>query len=155
MASSNCQFHYISYDRFGIFGNWITTTYVVTHNDINSIHPQFLYLNLFFLDRLPFETRTPFRYLIAVFVQYTLVMNVVVIFKCLTTFGFGTCSMLFPLSNDMKNNLKAINNNAKPKRNRWKIANQFSQFVRFHSQLIQFSWMHMSKFSSSWKFSLQ
>lgn len=60
---------------------------------------------------------------------------------CLAIFGLGTCSMLFQLTNDMKNNLKTINDNAQRKRNRSKIVIQFSHFVQFHSKLIQLSFI--------------
>lgn len=62
-----------------------------------------------------------------------------VIVKCLAICGFGTFSMLFPLTDDLKNDLKMINENAKRRRNRSKIVNQFSQFVPFHSKLVQLS----------------
>lgn len=45
--------------------------------------------------------------------------------------------MLFPLVNDMKNDLKIINHNAKHKRNRLAMGKQFAQFVQFHSKLLQ------------------
>lgn len=45
--------------------------------------------------------------------------------------------MLFPLAKDIKHSLKAINDNVKRKTNRPQIAGQISQFVRFHSKLIQ------------------
>lgn len=60
-------------------------------------------------------------------------------FKCLVIFGIGTCPMLFQLTNDMKNNLETININAKRKNSQSKIVKQFSQFIQFHSKLIQLS----------------
>lgn len=61
MASSNCQFHYISYDRFGIFGNWITTTYVVTHVAINLIErteiPSTIYVSVPFFLSIGYHSR--------------------------------------------------------------------------------------------------
>lgn len=65
--------------------------------------------------------------------------TVMVAVKCLVFFGIGTCSMLFSLINDIKCDLKVINENARHKKNRSKISNQFSQFVQFHSKLIQLS----------------
>lgn len=62
-----------------------------------------------------------------------------IISKCLAIFGFGTCFMLFPLTEDMTNILKTINDNARCKKNRPKITNRFPKFVQFHSELIQLS----------------
>lgn len=59
--------------------------------------------------------------------------------ECFLMCAFGTCAMLFPLTKDMKNDLEAININAKRKRTRSNIVSQFSQFVQFHSKLIQLS----------------
>lgn len=47
--------------------------------------------------------------------------------------------MLFPLAQDMQNNLQAINDNAKRKKYGLKIGKQFSRIVRFHCKLIQLS----------------
>lgn len=54
-------------------------------------------------------------------------------------FGFGTCSMLFTMLEELKNNLKTVNKNAKRREHRPKIAEQFSQIVQFHCKLIQLS----------------
>lgn len=59
--------------------------------------------------------------------------------KCLAIFGFGTCFMLFPLTKDLKRSLLIINDNAKRKKNRSKIAKQLPQFIQFHCALIQLS----------------
>lgn len=59
--------------------------------------------------------------------------------KCLAIFGIGTCFLLFPLAKDMKLNLKTINNSAKCKQNRLEMVEELSEFVEFHSKLIQLS----------------
>lgn len=101
-----------------------------------------LILYLFFphsIQRLPFEANTPIRYFIAVTIYYVLLMNTLVALKCLTTFGFGTCSMLFPLTNDLKSNLKTMNDNARRRKYRSKITKQLSRFIQFHCKLLQLS----------------
>lgn len=65
--------------------------------------------------------------------------SVMIAVKCLVFFGIVTCSMLFLLINDIKRDLKLINENAKHKKYRSKISNQFREFVQFHSKLIQLS----------------
>lgn len=54
-------------------------------------------------------------------------------------FGLGTCSMLFPLSKDIKFNLKTVNAIAKHRKNHSKNGNKFLQFIRFHSKMIELS----------------
>lgn len=102
----------------------------------------------FFFQRLPFEMNNPAKYVIGVCIQYMFLMNVMIICKCLGIFGLGTCSMLFPLTKDMKYNLKTINDNAKRRKIRPKIVKQFSQFVQFHCELIQLSFFIQKYFRS-------
>lgn len=90
----------------------------------------------------------PAKYVIGVCIQYMFLMNVMIICKCLGIFGLGTCSMLFPLTKDMKYNLKTINDNAKRRKIRPKIVKQFSQFVQFHCELIQLSFFIQKYFRS-------
>lgn len=71
--------------------------------------------------------------------QYIVVLNTMIVFKSLMVFGFATCSMLFTLNEDLKNNLKTVNDNAKRKETRPNIPNQFSRIVQFHCKLIKFS----------------
>lgn len=59
------------------------------------------------------------------------------ILKCFAIFGFGTCSMLFPLIKDVTYNLETINGNVRRKKNRSKILNRFAQFLQFNSKLLQ------------------
>lgn len=89
--------------------------------------------------RFPFDTKNLIGYLVAIFIQYILLFNVMVSLKCLAIFGIGTCFMLFPLTKDIKNDLKAINRNARHKKKRLKTIDQLTQFVQFHSKLMQLS----------------
>lgn len=91
------------------------------------------------IKRLPFDWRNPKGFLLANFVQFILVTAVMITIKCLAIFGLGTCSMLFPLTKDMKNILKTIDDHAQRRKNQSKIGKQFSRIVRFHCKLIQLS----------------
>lgn len=87
----------------------------------------------------PFDTKNPKGFLMAAFIQYILLINVLLAGKCLVIFVFGTCLMLFPLAKDVKHHLQAINDNTKCKRNRSRIIKEFSQFAQLHSKSIQLS----------------
>lgn len=89
--------------------------------------------------RLPFDTKNPIGYFIAVFIQYIHVISVMVTVETLMIFCAGTSFMMFPLTKDIKNNLKTINHYAKYKKHRPKIIDQLSHFIKFHSKSIQLS----------------
>lgn len=57
-------------------------------------------------------------------------------------FGIGTCSMMFSLAEDMKNNLKAINSRKK----KLEKVHRLSQFVQFHSKLIK---LNLTKYTNT------
>lgn len=60
--------------------------------------------------------------------------------KCFAVVVFGTCSMLFTLTEDMKDGMRIIDANSKRKKKRSKIVQQFVQFIQLHSKLIQLSY---------------
>lgn len=93
------------------------------------------------IKRFPFDTKTPIGFSVAIFMDYILYVGIMITVECLMIFGIGTCSMLFPLTNDMKCDLKSCGVKSKCKKNRSKIVKQFAQFIRFHSKLIQLSHM--------------
>ena len=90
-------------------------------------------------NRFPFDTMNPIGFLVAVFIQYIAMINCMVAVKCTTIFFYGTCSMLFPLADDIKCTLKTINHIAKRKKKRSEVADQFSKFVQFHTKSLQLS----------------
>lgn len=91
-----------------------------------------------FQQRFPFDWKNPTGFLVAIFIQYILVVSVMISLKCLVIFEIGLCFMLFPMTKDIKCNLNAIN--ARPKKNRSKIDEKFPQVVQFHCKLIQLSY---------------
>lgn len=90
-------------------------------------------------ERLSFDAENLIGYSVAMTAQYIFVFNAMITLKCLALFGAGTCFMLFPLAKDIKCSLKSINDNARHKIKRTKIVTQLSQFVEFHSKLLQLS----------------
>lgn len=145
VPSINRQLLRLLYDRFGRLCFWIATSHVVTnfcyhfHSPNLRFYPQFLYIFLQINPRFPFDTKNPIGYLIAVFMEYIFDLSILVSAKCLAIYLFGTFFMLFPLVNDIKYCLKTINYNARHKKERPKISNQFFQFVQYHSKLKQLS----------------
>lgn len=141
MARCNCQFHHIPYNRLQRSGSRITNAHMVItylNNALNAISIDYFYL-LQIIQRLPFDTKNLIGFFAAVFILNVLVFNLMVIVKCFTIFGFGTCSMLFSLTEDIKCSLRTISHTARYKRNRSKSLKQLCQFVQFHSELIQLS----------------
>lgn len=94
---------------------------------------------LFVYERLPFDTKNPIGFIVAGLIQYVFGISLMITIECLAIIVFGTYFMLFPLTKDIKRNLKMINFNAKRRKSRLKIGNRFSQFVQFHSKLLQLS----------------
>lgn len=102
----------------------------------NTLLPQFIFsIN----QRFPFDTKNPVGFSVAIVIQYIQSICSMVATDCFTVCVFGTSALIFPLTKDMKNDLEAININAKRKRTRSKIVSQFAQFVQFHAKLIQLS----------------
>lgn len=132
---------FFAYFTTGMDGSALELAYPMWYDKSqkNFFLSNWCFSNCFPFQRFPFETTTPIPYLFAMMVQYILVSNVMVTITCLALFGVGTCLMLFPLANDVKCSLRAIKHNAKLKRNRSKSVTQLSQFVEFHSKLIQLS----------------
>lgn len=95
------------------------------------------------IHRLPFDAQTPAGFLGGIFIQYVLAFNAMVNLKCLAIFAFGTSSMLFPLTEDIKRNLKRINGNAKRNRNQCKVVKQLSTVMQFHSKSMQLCHLHL------------
>lgn len=116
------------------YGKWISLRL------LHFITAMSMYSLIFqFNQRLPFNAKNPIGFVVAILFECILAGSLMVTVKCLVILEFGTFSMLFPMTKDIKYMLKAINYNTKKKKDRPKIANQFLQVVQFHSKLIKLS----------------
>lgn len=89
--------------------------------------------------RLPFDFKTPMKYLVAIVIQSATVYNTAVMSICPVTFSIGTSFMFISLTKDIRRDLCSINESLKMQFNRSIITRQFVDFIRFHSDLIQLS----------------
>lgn len=58
---------------------------------------------------------------------------------CVLSIGFGAYTFIIALTEDMKINVNAINDNTNIKANRSEIVEQFSDFIETHSRATQLS----------------
>lgn len=69
--------------------------------------------------------------------QYLMTLNLMLITSNNTSLLFGAYTMLNALTDDIKNELDAISETAKVKKNRPAIFVKLAQFIEFHSSVIQ------------------
>lgn len=112
----------------------LSSFYAYYTTDLGNDSFKFLYTMWF-----PFDTKTPIRFSIAILTQYVLLVNVMIVDDCLYTIGMTTLPMLFPLIDDIKRDLYAIQQSLKHRKKRWKLAKPLSQFIQFHSVIRQLS----------------
>lgn len=87
--------------------------------------------------RFPFDTKAPIGFLAAIVLQCFMTSSLMIIFKRFLMFGLATLPLLFPLTDDIKCDLKAIEESLRDKTKRSKMAKPLSQFVQFHSDTRQ------------------
>lgn len=86
---------------------------------------------IFFYQRLPFDWKNPLGYLIAIYLQFIVVSMPLRYMGCfvtlaLTSFLIGMC-----FADDMKNDLKSIDENAKVKLPKTTIYKQLTEMINF------------------------
>lgn len=101
-----------------------------------------LVLNI--VTRYPFDWRTPFGYLAAVFIQYIIAVYGFAFFGAMLSFGLGTYLFTITLIDDAKGVLRNVDDSAKFKRNQTRMLKQFYEFIHFHSNMKQLN--HVSSF---------
>lgn len=99
-----------------------------------------IYNSWHFLRRFPFDTNNPIGYVFAAILQYqVLKYNLLIAANVLPTL-IGVFFIAIALTNDIKNDLNSINENAKMEDNRLEMMmKQLCKFIEFHSTLKQFS----------------
>lgn len=70
-------------------------------------------------------------YMIAILVQIRIAALLVRFIECLVSFGFACFLFSLAAADDMKNDIRLMNENARKKQTRPLIFEQFSEFIRF------------------------
>lgn len=114
---------------------WIMLkSYAVCHHTIR--WPLFSSPN----QRFPFDWNNPLGYFGAVIFEYTTIGCHFWFLSCALTFGVGFCLLTLAVTDDVKDDLKIINENAKSKQNPSQTLNLISEFIQLNSVSKQLSW---------------
>lgn len=89
------------------------------------------------LQRFPFDTKTPFRFSVAMAIQYFIALSLMIVLNCFYMVGVATLPVLFPLTDDIKWNLDSIQRSLRNKRERKRMVKPLAHFVQFHSNTTQ------------------
>lgn len=89
--------------------------------------------------RLPFAWRSPFGFLVAVVIQYTMMSYAAMIGACIIAFAFGFYLYTTAMTKCIKGILFHVNRSAESKTNRKMVHKQIVEFIRFHSRVKQLS----------------
>lgn len=150
-AKINYLLFCIFYVRFSRRCFWAATSNVVSWNtqpfQKESLKEgrktkQFLNTHLFFFpQRLPFNWNNPLGFLFAICLQYILIKYYYFYVASLSSFGIGAFLIFTIGSIDIKDNLTAINDNAKHRKNKEETFEQLKNYIETFSHLKQLSWI--------------
>lgn len=105
--------------------------YLASRNRLHQ-HPIF-----FSIRRFPFDWKNPVGYFFAVTLQYISVVYFFIFTECVIFFGVGCFVFELSATNDLKNDLAAINNSARKKKNKFQALSLVSDFIQSYSNLKQ------------------
>lgn len=83
--------------------------------------------------RFPFNTKTRIGFSVATIIQYIFLLDLMISMECFLLIGIATLPMLFPLTDDIKCDLSAIQRLLRDKTKRIKMTKPLSKFIQFHS----------------------
>lgn len=97
---------------------------------------------MFMIRRFPFDTKSLVGYSFAAIIQYIYVNNMLIVIKCMTIIGTATLLTMFTILNDMNGDLNVIDAiSSKNKRMAFQMGEKLYQFIQFHSDAIQLSFI--------------
>lgn len=100
-------------------------------------------MNVFLIQRYPFDTKSLIGYSFGAITQYTYVNNMLIVIKCLAIIGTATLLMLFTILNDINADLSTIDAIcAVNKRTGFQMVEKLYKFIQFHSDTIQLSFIY-------------
>lgn len=91
----------------------------------------------FYVQRFPFDTKSPTRFCVAIVLQYFLIVNIMVTIACFYLIVIATLPMLFPLADDIKRDLKVLQRSLRDIEQRKRMAKPLAQLIQFHSDTKQ------------------
>lgn len=83
--------------------------------------------------------KNPMGFSVAIAVEYLFFTSLLVMVDCFFLIAIATLPLLFSLTDDIKWDLKTIQQSLKLKAKRLKMAKPLAQFIQFHSNTRQFS----------------
>lgn len=83
--------------------------------------------------RFPFDWRHPIGYFVAVILQFIPIAYHYTFVACEATFEGGLFAFTLSFTEDIRNDVKSLNENAKSQTNRFQTLKQISDFVQYHS----------------------
>lgn len=81
--------------------------------------------------RFPFDCEVPRGYAVAILFQIKMAAIPIRLIGCFASLGFACFLFSMSVSDDMKNDIRSINQNVRKKRLRSNICVQFNEFIRF------------------------
>lgn len=108
--------------------------------DLNPIN--FRPTKIFFkiiVSRIPFDWKTPFGYVIAVAIQFFIVVKTLQCDGCLLSIALAGFTWAMSIGRDLKRILSSINENLMNQQPRYQIQKQLIEFIDLHSRLKELS----------------
>lgn len=107
---------------------------------------------------MPYDWKTPFRYLSAFSLQYLGTICITWQCACNMSLLLGFCRMMTAIADDLKIEVDLIEKQNQSTGNEVGLIKQFSQYIQFHSDARQLSWhetfnfefIQIFKFISDW-----
>ena len=92
--------------------------------------------------RLPFDTKTPVGFLIAMSMMIIMTSHATLIGACAVSLTCGSSLYVIAASKCVKKSLHSISRNAHSKKKRIHIFDQLTEFVEFHSRIKRLNQLH-------------
>lgn len=89
--------------------------------------------------RTPFDWRNPIGYLVAVTMQYVMIMYLLSTVGCALVFAIASYLFSIAMSKSIKLNLCSINRKAGDEIHRMRLMEQLVEFIEYHSRVKQLS----------------
>lgn len=89
--------------------------------------------------RMPYETRAPLGFTVAILMQYVFIVDIMTIVECFVLIGVSTLPIIFSMTNDIVTELNNIDMCLRYKKLRLKMTKLFVKLIQFHSDTIQLS----------------
>lgn len=113
-------------------------------NQLNKIDRIIKWISKILHKRFPLDVNNPLRYMMAVIIQYVLVLNTISFGACLITFMIGAHTMFLSLAFDIKSVIAFIIDNSATKKTRPKANFKLPELIELHVNALKFSWIFLN-----------